>query len=303
VCRMSDERASTLERVLRAAALLLFLAAVVAACGADERTAQPVAAPPPATPAPPPTAPPAPEHAAPPASPPPASPTPAPAAPPAPSRPQPQCELGKVHAVGDEVLTFAAVAKRPLTARRSPNGDPIGSFETVNVNNHATVFQVRGVTRDSCGQAWYYAALPMRPNGVAGFIRARDVRIEKVRTRIALDLSQRELVLYRDNEPILSAPVAVGAPSTPTPTGRYYVNQRIIASDPTGPWGPAALGISAFSDVLQEWSQGGPIAIHGTNDPSSIGRAASHGCVRLENDVLRRVFETARAGTPVIIQA
>jgi hypothetical protein len=208
-----------------------------------------------------------------------------------------------VHAVGDHAIAFAAVAKRPLTARRSPNGEPFARFETLNANRHAMVFRVRGVTRDSCGQLWYYAALPARPNGVAGFIMARDVRILRVRTRIAVDLSDRELVLYNDGQPVLTARVAIGAPSTPTPTGRYYVNQRIIASDPSGPWGPGAVGISAFSDVLQEWAQGGPIAIHGTNDPSSIGHAVSHGCIRLENGVLRRVFRIAQAGTPVIIDA
>jgi hypothetical protein len=211
--------------------------------------------------------------------------------------------LGTVHAVGDNAIAFAAVARRPLTARRSPNGEPFAAFDTVNANGHAMVFRVRGVTRDGCGQGWYYAALPARPNGVAGFIMARDVRILKVRTRIAVDLSERQLVLYRDGEPVLTAPVAVGHPDTPTPTGRYYVNQRLIASDPSGPWGPAAVGVSAFSDVLQEWSQGGPIAIHGTNDPSSIGHAVSHGCIRLDNTVLRRVFNAAEAGSPVIIRA
>jgi lipoprotein-anchoring transpeptidase ErfK/SrfK len=124
----------------------------------------------------------------------------------------------------------------------------------------------------------------------------------KIRTRITIDLSDRELVLLRGGEPVLRSPVAIGAPGTPTPTGRYYVNQRLIAPDPGGPWGPGALGISAFSDVLQEWIQGGPIGIHGTNDPSSIGRPVSHGCVRLPNRVLMKVFNSADAGTPVIIR-
>ena len=213
------------------------------------------------------------------------------------------CALGKVHAVGDDALAFAAVARRPITARRSPNGDPVTYFDTYNANGHVTVFRVRGVTRDGCGQMWYYAALPARPNGVTGFIMARDVRILKVRTRIFVDLSKRQLTVYRNDRPILTTSVAIGNPATPTPTGRYYVNQRLIASNPYGPWGPAALGISAFSDVLQEWSQGGPIGIHGTNDPSSIGHAVSHGCIRLHNTVLRRVFNTVGAGSPVIIHA
>jgi lipoprotein-anchoring transpeptidase ErfK/SrfK len=200
-------------------------------------------------------------------------------------------------------VAFAAVSRRRLAARRTPNGELVAHFDTVNANGHAMVFRVRGVVRDGCGMLWYYASLPMRPNELSGFVPARDVRIHKLHTRIIVKLSQRELVLYRDGKPVLRSEVAIGAPGTPTPTGRYYVNQRLRASDPGGPWGPGALGISAFSDVLQEWIQGGPIGIHGTNDPSSIGRAASHGCVRLPNNVLRKVFNSVDAGTPVIIHA
>jgi lipoprotein-anchoring transpeptidase ErfK/SrfK len=166
------------------------------------------------------------------------------------------------------------------------------------------VFGVRRVVLgEDCKILWYRVRLPARPNDTEGYVHADDVRLVRVPTRITVDLSQRSLVLYRKGRPILRASVAIGAPETPTPTGRYYVNQRLIASDPTGPWGPGAVGISAFSDVLRDWIQGGPIAIHGTNDPSSIGHAASHGCIRLENDVLRRVFDAAEAGTPVIIMA
>ena len=63
----------------------------------------------------------------------------------------------------------------------------------------------------------------------------------------------------------------------------------------------AAIGISAFSTVLTGWAQGGPVAIHGTNEPWSIGHAVSNGCIRLPNETLRRVFTLAVAGTPVII--
>jgi lipoprotein-anchoring transpeptidase ErfK/SrfK len=242
--------------------------------------------------------------------PPPVAPEPPPALPPAPpeTTPAPPAEnpcptSGVVHAVGDDAVAFSAVARRPLAARRTPNGDALAHFDTVNANGHAMVFRVRGVVRDGCGMLWYYASLPMRPNEAAGFVPARDVRIHKLHTRIIVELSKRELVLYRDGEAVLRSAVAIGAPATPTPTGRYYVNQRLLAGDPYGPWGPGALGISAFSDVLQEWIQGGPIAIHGTNDPSSIGHAVSHGCIRLPNGVLMKVFNTADAGTPVIIQA
>jgi lipoprotein-anchoring transpeptidase ErfK/SrfK len=97
--------------------------------------------------------------------------------------------------------------------------------------------------------------------------------------------------------------VAVGSPATPTPTGTFYVNQRLVPSDSSGPFGPGAIGISAFSDVLTGWAQGGPVAIHGTNEPWSIGHAVSNGCIRLPNAMLSRIWPLAVAGTPVIIHA
>ena len=125
--------------------------------------------------------------------------------------------------------------------------------------------------------------------------------IESVVTRIEIDLSQRRLTLFRAGREVLHSTVAIGSPTTPTPTGRYYVNQRLVPSDASGPFGPGAVGISAFSNVLTGWTQGGPVAIHGTNAPWSIGHAVSNGCIRLRNPVLRRVFRVALAGTPVLI--
>jgi lipoprotein-anchoring transpeptidase ErfK/SrfK len=124
-----------------------------------------------------------------------------------------------------------------------------------------------------------------------------------VRTRIHVDLSARRVTLFRDGKRVLHAVAAIGSPATPTPTGRYYVNQRLIPEDTSGPFGPGAVGISAFSPVLTGWAQGGPIALHGTNRPDLIGRAVSNGCLRLDNRVIRRIFDSALAGTPVIIRA
>jgi lipoprotein-anchoring transpeptidase ErfK/SrfK len=62
------------------------------------------------------------------------------------------------------------------------------------------------------------------------------------------------------------------------------------------------VGISAFSPVLTGWTQGGPIAIHGTDEPWSIGRAVSNGCIRLPNAVLRKLFAQTPSGTPVLIR-
>jgi L,D-transpeptidase catalytic domain len=215
-----------------------------------------------------------------------------------------RCRPGAQHALGGPRKAYAALVPDHAVAFRTPGRRPFASFGTRNVNDHATVLGVLGerVGAD-CEPTWYRVQLPIRPNGVTGWVRARQIDVGVVRTRILVDLSKRRLTLYKDGRSVLTAPVAVGSSSTPTPAGRFYVDQRLLPADAWGPWGPGAIGISAHSDVLRRWVQGGPIAIHGTNEPDSIGRAASHGCIRLENEVLKRVFEQAVAGTPVIISA
>ncbi|HZT91537.1 MAG TPA: L,D-transpeptidase [Gaiellaceae bacterium] len=216
----------------------------------------------------------------------------------------PHCAAGTLRPLGSRAVAFAAEAPNGAVAFARPGGAVVGRFGRVNVNGYPTVFGVlAAVVRRDCSAAWYRVQIPMKPNGATAYVRARSVRLARVSTRIVVDVSARRLVLYRAGRPILRTPVAVGAPATPTPLGRYYVNQRLVPEDPNGPYGPAALGISAFSNVLTGWTQGGPIAIHGTDEPWSIGRAASNGCVRVPNATLRRVFRIAVAGTPVIIRS
>lgn len=212
------------------------------------------------------------------------------------------CRAHEYRILRSRATAYAAVVRRSAIAYRGPGGDRLARFGPRNVNGAATVFGVLGavVTR-ACAPTWYRVQLPMRPNGIAGYVRARDVGLLRVRTRIEVDISRRRVTLFRGGKPVLSATAAVGSPVTPTPTGRYYVNQRLIPADTSGPFGPGAIGISAYSDVLTGWTQGGPIAIHGTNRPSSIGQPVSNGCLRLPNAVLRRMFAATLTGTPVII--
>lgn len=218
--------------------------------------------------------------------------------------PEPGCTPGQVERLRSGRVAYAAVARGKTVARWRPGGEPLQQFERLNANGVPTVFGVlAAVLGPDCEPAWYRVQLPVRPNGSVGYIRAHAVDLIRVTTRIEIDLSERRLVFFRDGRRVLGAKVAVGADITPTPSGEYYVNQRLTAPDPWGPFGPAAIGISAFSPVLQDWIQGGPIAIHGTNDPGSVGRAASHGCVRVHNDVVSVLFRQVPVGTPVLIRA
>jgi lipoprotein-anchoring transpeptidase ErfK/SrfK len=213
------------------------------------------------------------------------------------------CEPG-LRPVGSVRRAYAGVVERaPARAYRAPGKRPFAEFGLLNPNGVPTVFGVVGKVVDRrCAARWYRVQLPMKPNGITGFVRAADVRVEAVRTRIHIDLSERQVTLFRDGKRVLHAVAAIGSAATPTPTGSYYVNQRLVPEDTSGPFGPGAVGISAFSEVLTGWAQGGPIALHGTNQPWSIGRAVSNGCVRLRNDVIRRIFGAALAGTPVVIR-
>jgi lipoprotein-anchoring transpeptidase ErfK/SrfK len=206
--------------------------------------------------------------------------------------------------LGSRDRTFAAVVRAHATVLRRPGGPVLHRFGRLNVNGVPTVFGILGERVDeACRPVLYRVQVPLRPNGITGWVAARDVSVASVRTRIEVDLSERRLTVYHAGRELLRGTIAIGSSATPTPTGRYYVNQRLIPQDQSGPFGAGAVGISAFSDVLTGWTQGGPIAIHGTNAPWSIGRAVSNGCIRLPNSVLRRVFGLALAGTPVIIRS
>jgi lipoprotein-anchoring transpeptidase ErfK/SrfK len=146
--------------------------------------------------------------------------------------------------------------------------------------------------------------LPVRPNGSSGWVRASDVEVRVNPYRIEVDLSDFRLRLYEREREVLSQAVGLGRADVPTPGGVFYIKELLQPPDPDGPYGPYAYGLSGFSNVLTSFAGGdGVIGIHGTNDPSSIGVASSHGCIRLPNDVITRLVEILPLGTPVEIEA
>ena len=213
------------------------------------------------------------------------------------------CLSGSFRRLGSGKVAFAAVVRSHATVSRRPGAVAFARFGKLNVNRVPTVFSIRGARIDArCTPRWYFVQIPVRPNGVTGWVPAGQVEIATLSSRLVVDLSEKRVTLYRGGKRVLSRKAAIGAPATPTPTGRFYVNQRLIPTDPNGPFGPGAVGISAFSNVLTGWTQGGPIAIHGTDAPWSIGKAVSNGCIRIPNETLRRVFAQALNGTPVLIR-
>src|SRR6266545_3614075 len=94
--------------------------------------------------------------------------------------------------LGSERLAYAAVVMRRAVAYEKPGGRVLRRFGRLNSNGVPMVFGVLGaVVNEGCHRTWYRVQLPMRPNGVVGFVRARDVVTAGVRTRIEVDLSAR----------------------------------------------------------------------------------------------------------------
>jgi lipoprotein-anchoring transpeptidase ErfK/SrfK len=149
---------------------------------------------------------------------------------------------------------------------------------------------------------WMRVALPVRPNGSQGWIRQSDVTLFVLDRRVEVDLGDRTLRVIGPDGLLLETTVAIGSPANPTPVGEFFVTDSVILTEPGGPWGPWAFGLSAYSDTISEFNGGnGIIGIHGTNQPASIGRAQSLGCVRVPNDVALQLGELISAGVPVRI--
>jgi len=167
-----------------------------------------------------------------------------------------------------------------------------------------TVCLVRKVEK-SGGKKWYNVWLPTGPNGARGWIAERGVTTYPVRSQVIIDLSDRQLsVVGEDDAGIASYPIAVGEPAFPTPTGRFFITEKIQPTDVTTAYGAFVMALSAYSPQLMdapEW-QGGQVAIHGTNQPELIGQAVSHGCIRMNDADILKLNTQVKTGSAVIIQ-
>jgi L,D-transpeptidase ErfK/SrfK len=120
---------------------------------------------------------------------------------------------------------------------------------------------------------------------------------------VLVSIPDRELAVLEGNRVIRTFPVSVGAAASPSPTGdlrvinrvanpTYYHPGVVIPAGPDNPIGPRWIGLNRKG-----------YGIHGTNEPGSIGKASSHGCIRLRNRDIKLLFTMVRAGDTVEIRA
>ncbi|MCX7920580.1 MAG: L,D-transpeptidase [Clostridia bacterium] len=107
---------------------------------------------------------------------------------------------------------------------------------------------------------------------------------------ITVNVNTRTLTVFKDGKWFKSFPVAVGKPSTPTPRGTFKIKNKAV--NPGGPYGVRWMGLTV---------PGGGYGIHGTNNPASIGKAVSNGCIRMQNKDILEIFPLIPVGTVVNI--
>ena len=164
------------------------------------------------------------------------------------------------------------------------------------------VYLVLRSWRNSKGRTWLKLRIPMRPNGRTGWVRSSALGpLYRVRTLLVVDRSKLHATLYKRGRKRWSAPVGIGAPSTPTPAGHFWIREKFKTHDTGGLYGPVAFGTSDYS-VLSDWPGGGVIGIHGTNEPSLIPGRPSHGCIRVRNGAVRHLWRLLPIGTPLLIR-
>jgi len=201
-------------------------------------------------------------------------------------------------APADSIVASARAASVGVYRRPGGGGEPYLTLDSPNLDGARLVFLVKRLQG-----TWAQVYLPSRPNGSTGWVRLARVSLSRHPYRVFIDLGRRRLTAWNGSRKLVSTPIGVGKSLTPTPAGLYYITSLLKQPDPTGTYGPYALGLSAHSDVLFEFAgRDGILGIHGTNEPTGIGKDVSHGCIRVSNDVITKLAGILPAGTPVRIR-
>jgi hypothetical protein len=177
----------------------------------------------------------------------------------------------------------------------------IGRLRFLADRGQAELYLTLVAARLPSGQTWIQIEYPARPNGQTGWVpRSALESLHTVDGYLLVNRASLRATLFRDGRAIFSAPIGVGKPSTVTPPGHFYVMDKLITlNDPE--YGPYALGTSAYAPTLSEWPGGGVVGIHGTDEPQLIPGRPSHGCVRMRNADITRLWSLIEVGTPIEI--
>jgi lipoprotein-anchoring transpeptidase ErfK/SrfK len=183
------------------------------------------------------------------------------------------------------------VARARIVGRLSPR-TPEGTSNLVLVVDSAA----------RAGRLWSKVRLPVLPTNTTGWVpRTALGGYRVVQTRLVVDRAALTATLFRNGKAVFHAPVGVGQPQWPTPSGEFYIRNRLRDYESSF-YGPLAFGTSARSSVLTDWPAGGFVGIHGTDRPELLPGQVSHGCIRMRNEDILTLGRLMPVGTPLTIR-
>ena len=193
--------------------------------------------------------------------------------------------------------TRARVYTRPSAQSRR-----VGRLRLLTEDGFPEVYVLLEQQQDVTGRTWIHLRLPQRPNKVSGWVRPGALGpVELVHTRLVVNRRTLRITVFDHGRRRFRAPVGMGAPGTPTPTGSFWIREKFRVSG-NSLYGTRAMGTAAYSNVLTDWPGGGVIGIHGTDQPGLIPGRPSHGCMRLRNRDVERLYALTPIGTPLRIK-
>ncbi len=200
----------------------------------------------------------------------------------------------------EETTTYWAYSVQTAPVRAAPNAG-------ARILAHLNLWTEDGFPEDYIvlaqevypNETWFQVRIPGRPNGRTGWVPEQSLGdLSVTHKHVVVDQKHLRITVYSWGRRIFSAPVGVGKASTPTPTGRFWIRERFRSTDPF--YGPYAFGTADYS-TLSEWPHGGVVGIHGTNQPSLIPGRPSHGCIRMKNGDVTRLWQLVGVGTPLTV--
>jgi hypothetical protein len=195
-----------------------------------------------------------------------------------------------------------AAVRTAVHAQPSATARRVGRLRPLTEDGFPEVYLLLTEQRDAAGVTWVRLRLPQRPNAVTGWVRRPALGpYNLLHTRLVVNRRTFRITLYENGKRRFRARVGVGAPGTPTPAGAFWIREKFRVTG-NSLYGTRAMGTAAYSDVLTDWPGGGVIGIHGTNQPGLIPGRPSHGCIRVRNRDIERLYALTPIGTPLRIK-
>jgi hypothetical protein len=217
---------------------------------------------------------------------------------------------------------FAPQLGGPFEAPFPSDPEPLSCFSIASTNGKTTLYKkpggavrIRLSSRTEWGSPrilgvirrrgdWVSVQAPELDNGEVAWMESNRARLDCVHWAMRANLKKRRLYVQHNGRTVRRFVIAVGRPGNSTPRGRFSVTDKLRVTDPGSPYGCCVLALSGHQTNLPaSWPGGDRLAVHATRELSSLGKAASLGCMRVTSSQAQWLIKTIPLGTPLFVKA